>query len=74
MLTNTSGKTLGFLIPVIEKLYRSRYSPLDGPGAIVLGPTRELQTQVRYSNNLNTSSNDRMLESFTFLDYTKFIR
>jgi len=41
-----SGKTLAFLIPLIEKLYRARFSPLDGPGAVVLSPTRELAVQI----------------------------
>jgi ATP-dependent RNA helicase DDX10/DBP4 len=40
-----SGKTLAFLIPLIEKLYRRRYTPTDGPGGIVLSPTRELAVQ-----------------------------
>ena len=40
-----SGKTLAFLIPLIEKLYRRKYTPDDGPGAIVLSPTRELAVQ-----------------------------
>ena len=40
-----SGKTLAFLIPLIEKLYRRRYTPVDGPGGIVLSPTRELAVQ-----------------------------
>jgi ATP-dependent RNA helicase DDX10/DBP4 len=40
-----SGKTLAFLIPLLEKLYRRRYAPSDGPGAIVLSPTRELAVQ-----------------------------
>lgn len=42
-----SGKTLAFLIPVLEKLYRARFSAaVDGPGAIVLSPTRELAVQI----------------------------
>jgi len=40
-----SGKTLAFLVPLLESLYRSRYTPMDGPGAIVLSPTRELAVQ-----------------------------
>eukprot|EP00804_Cyclotella_cryptica_P003315 CCRYP_012827-RA/>CCRYP_012827-RA protein AED:0.22 eAED:0.22 QI:114/1/1/1/1/1/4/1100/513 len=40
-----SGKTLAFLIPLLEKLYRRQYTPHDGPGAIVLSPTRELAVQ-----------------------------
>jgi len=41
-----SGKTLSFLIPILEKLFRARYSATDGPGAIVLSPTRELAVQI----------------------------
>jgi ATP-dependent RNA helicase DDX10/DBP4 len=44
-LKKKSGKTLAFLIPLLEKLYRRRYAPPDGPGAIVLSPTRELAVQ-----------------------------
>jgi ATP-dependent RNA helicase DDX10/DBP4 len=40
-----SGKTLAFLIPLLEKLHRRQYTPHDGPGAIVLSPTRELAVQ-----------------------------
>ncbi len=42
-----SGKTLAFLVPVLEKLYRQRFSAMvDGPGALVLSPTRELAVQI----------------------------
>ena len=41
-----SGKTLAFLIPVLERLYRLRWSPLDGLGAIIISPTRELAMQI----------------------------
>lgn len=37
-----SGKTLAYLIPVVEKLYKLRWSAMDGLGALVLVPTREL--------------------------------
>lgn len=37
-----SGKTLSYLIPLIENLYRNKWSPLDGLGAIIMLPTREL--------------------------------
>jgi ATP-dependent RNA helicase DDX10/DBP4 len=40
-----SGKTLAFLIPVIEKLWRMRWSKMDGVGAVVISPTRELALQ-----------------------------
>ena len=32
-------------MPLLEKLYRRQYTPPDGPGAVVLSPTRELATQ-----------------------------
>ena len=41
-----SGKTLAFLIPVLEVLYRHRFSPSDGCGAAILSPTRELAMQI----------------------------
>ncbi|GFR52266.1 hypothetical protein Agub_g14801, partial [Astrephomene gubernaculifera] len=41
-----SGKTLAFLIPVVEKLYRAKWTRLDGLGALVLTPTRELALQI----------------------------
>lgn len=41
-----SGKTLAFLIPVLEKLYRSKWTELDGLGALILSPTRELAIQI----------------------------
>ena len=55
-----SGKTLCFLIPLLEKLYRQGWSPNDGVGAIVLSPTRELAGQIfavlrrigKFHNNL----------------------
>lgn len=37
-----SGKTLCYLIPVVERLYRERWSSMDGLGALILVPTREL--------------------------------
>lgn len=40
-----SGKTLAFLVPLIEKLYRSSWNELDGLGALVISPTRELAMQ-----------------------------
>ncbi|GIL64765.1 hypothetical protein Vafri_18644 [Volvox africanus] len=41
-----SGKTLAFLIPLVEKLYRLKWTKLDGVGALVLTPTRELAVQI----------------------------
>eukprot|EP00038_Savillea_parva_P008366 m.176464 g.176464 ORF g.176464 m.176464 type:complete len:764 (-) comp14177_c0_seq1:181-2472(-) len=40
-----SGKTLAFLIPIIERLWRLRWSKMDGVGAVVISPTRELALQ-----------------------------
>lgn len=40
-----SGKTLAFLVPVLEKLYRSQWTEYDGLGALVISPTRELAVQ-----------------------------
>jgi ATP-dependent RNA helicase DDX10/DBP4 len=37
-----SGKTLCFLIPVLEILYRRMWGPQDGLGALIISPTREL--------------------------------
>lgn len=37
-----SGKTLAFLIPVLEILLRKKWGPTDGPGALIISPTREL--------------------------------
>ena len=37
-----SGKTISYLLPVIENLYRKKWTSIDGVGAIVLLPTREL--------------------------------
>lgn len=41
-----SGKTLAFLIPVLEKLYREKWTDLDGLGALIISPTRELAMQI----------------------------
>ncbi|QSZ28715.1 hypothetical protein DSL72_003217 [Monilinia vaccinii-corymbosi] len=41
-----SGKTLAFIIPVLEKLYRQRWTELDGLGALIISPTRELAIQI----------------------------
>lgn len=44
-----SGKTLAFLIPCAELLYRAKFMPRNGTGAIVISPTRELALQVGQS-------------------------
>lgn len=41
-----SGKTLAFIIPIIENLYWQKWTNLDGLGALILVPTRELAMQV----------------------------
>lgn len=41
-----SGKTIAFVIPVLEKLFLKRWSTLDGLGALIILPTRELAIQV----------------------------
>ena len=41
-----SGKTLSYLVPLVEILYRNKFIPMDGLGAIVLVPVRELAMQV----------------------------
>lgn len=40
-----SGKTLAFLIPVLECLYRQQWTSVDGLGALIISPTRELAYQ-----------------------------
>jgi len=40
-----SGKTLAFLIPLLERLHLLKWGPLDGLGAVVISPTRELAVQ-----------------------------
>jgi len=41
-----SGKTLSYLIPIIERLYMKKWTVLDGLGALIILPTRELAIQV----------------------------
>jgi len=42
-----SGKTLSFLVPVLENLYRLQHVGQDaGLGALILSPTRELAIQI----------------------------
>ena len=41
-----SGKTLAFLVPLLELLHRERWGRLDGLGAVVISPTRELALQI----------------------------
>ncbi|XP_030755599.1 probable ATP-dependent RNA helicase DDX10 [Sitophilus oryzae] len=41
-----SGKTLAFLIPILECLYCQQWTRIDGLGALVITPTRELAYQI----------------------------
>ena len=41
-----SGKTLAFVIPVLERLYCMQWTRLDGLGALIITPTRELDYQI----------------------------
>ncbi|XP_076236770.1 putative ATP-dependent RNA helicase DDX10 [Calliopsis andreniformis] len=41
-----SGKTLAFLVPVLEILYCKQWTRLDGLGALIITPTRELAYQI----------------------------
>ncbi|KAG4304268.1 hypothetical protein PORY_002243 [Pneumocystis oryctolagi] len=41
-----SGKTIAFLVPVLENLFRKKWSTYDGLGALIISPTRELATQI----------------------------
>lgn len=41
-----SGKTLSFVIPVLENLYRKAWHSKLGLGALILAPTRELALQI----------------------------
>ncbi|KAJ1531602.1 hypothetical protein ONE63_000274 [Megalurothrips usitatus] len=41
-----SGKTLAFLIPILEILYCKQWTRLDGTGALIVTPTRELAYQI----------------------------
>ncbi|XP_021738244.1 DEAD-box ATP-dependent RNA helicase 27-like [Chenopodium quinoa] len=40
-----SGKTLAFLIPAVELLHQTRFTPRNGVGVVVICPTRELAIQ-----------------------------
>ncbi|XP_041980000.1 probable ATP-dependent RNA helicase DDX10 [Aricia agestis] len=41
-----SGKTLAFLIPILENLFCKKWTRMDGVGALVISPTRELAYQI----------------------------
>eukprot|EP00118_Oscarella_pearsei_P001888 m.8803 g.8803 ORF g.8803 m.8803 type:complete len:571 (+) comp20867_c0_seq1:44-1756(+) len=40
-----SGKTLSFLIPAVELLYKLKFMPRNGMGVVIISPTRELSLQ-----------------------------
>jgi ATP-dependent RNA helicase DDX18/HAS1 len=40
-----SGKTVAFLLPCVELLYRAKFAPRNGTGVVILSPTRELSLQ-----------------------------
>src|SRR4029078_1345258 len=40
-----SGKSRAFLVPLVERLFRERWTRESGVGAIVVSPTRELAMQ-----------------------------
>ena len=39
------GKTLAFIVPVLESLIKKKWTAMDGLGALILSPTRELAIQ-----------------------------
>lgn len=41
-----SGKTIAFLVPMLECLYKNRWTSFDGVGALIISPTRELAYQI----------------------------
>ncbi|ETV95947.1 hypothetical protein H310_10607 [Aphanomyces invadans] len=41
-----SGKTLSFLIPAVELLYKVKFTARKGTGCMVISPTRELALQI----------------------------
>ncbi|XP_026501796.2 probable ATP-dependent RNA helicase DDX10 [Vanessa tameamea] len=41
-----SGKTLAFLVPILEILFCKKWTRMDGVGALVISPTRELAYQI----------------------------
>jgi ATP-dependent RNA helicase DDX18/HAS1 len=41
-----SGKTLSFVVPILELLYAVQFTQKNGTGAIIISPTRELAIQI----------------------------
>jgi len=40
-----SGKTMAFMLPAVEMLYKAQFTPKQGTGVLVIAPTRELAMQ-----------------------------
>ncbi|XP_042870941.1 ATP-dependent RNA helicase HAS1-like isoform X2 [Penaeus japonicus] len=40
-----AGKTLAFVIPAVELMYKLKFKPRNGTGVIIISPTRELSMQ-----------------------------
>lgn len=40
-----SGKTMAFMLPAVELLYRAQFTPKQGTGVLIIAPTRELAMQ-----------------------------
>merc|ERR1712013_965948 len=45
ILSDSSFKTLSFLIPAVELVYKLKFMPRNGTGVIIISPTRELSMQ-----------------------------
>ena len=58
-----SGKTLAFIIPLLERLFSLRWSRLDGLGALIITPTRELAYQVIFYSFTFNRRNQRFQNS-----------
>ncbi|KAF9317935.1 ATP-dependent RNA helicase [Podila horticola] len=41
-----SGKTIAFLVPAVELLYKLKFKPRNGTGVVIISPTRELALQI----------------------------
>lgn len=40
-----SGKTMAFMLPAVELLYKAQFTPKQGTGVLIIAPTRELAMQ-----------------------------
>ncbi|KAM0674811.1 ATP-dependent RNA helicase dbp4 [Gurleya vavrai] len=70
-----SGKTLSFLVPVLQILLDLRWQKSDGLGAVILAPTRELALQIyemlQHINSFFSSS--LLIGGFDFKEITSQI-